>query len=330
MPEGKKITGFAAGAAMLMLILDGKTALTGAAEGIDLCIRTVIPALFPFFVLSPLLMGSISPSWLQPVGNWLGLSPGTEGLLLVGFLGGYPAGAQAVGTAFQDGALSRTQAERLLSFCSNAGPSFLFGMVAPLFSTPLAPWVLWLIQIGSAILVSKTLPPTYGDKQKEITFPAVTLSQALARAVKTMGIVCGWVVLLRIVICFLQRWLLWLLPETIQIVMCGILELSNGCCMLADLESEGLRFIICAGLLSFGGLCVAMQTSSVICGLSLKPYLRGKLLQTLFSLALAAIFTYGIPTVVRALLILSGCAVFLILRPGKQKNNSSIPRTSVV
>ena len=51
------MTGFAAGAAMLMLILDGRTALTGAAEGIDLCIRTVIPALFPFFVLSPLLMG---------------------------------------------------------------------------------------------------------------------------------------------------------------------------------------------------------------------------------------------------------------------------------
>ena len=37
-----------------------------------------------------------------------------------------------------------------------------------------------------------------------------------------------------------------------------------------------------------------MQTVSVTAGLSLKPYFWGKLLQTLFSLALAALIAYGI------------------------------------
>ena len=54
------------------------------------------------------------------------------------------------------------------------------------------------------------------------------------------------------------------------------------------------RFCICSGILAFGGLCVTMQTVSVTAGLSLKPYFWGKLLQTLFSLALAALIAYGI------------------------------------
>ena len=45
-----KLACTAAALGMLVLILDSKTALAGAREGIDLCIRTVIPSLFPFFL----------------------------------------------------------------------------------------------------------------------------------------------------------------------------------------------------------------------------------------------------------------------------------------
>ena len=43
-------TSILAALGMIVLILDAKTALSGAREGIDLCMRTVIPALFPFFI----------------------------------------------------------------------------------------------------------------------------------------------------------------------------------------------------------------------------------------------------------------------------------------
>ena len=41
-------TGLTGAAGMLVLILDAKTALAGAKEGIQLCLYTVIPSLFPF------------------------------------------------------------------------------------------------------------------------------------------------------------------------------------------------------------------------------------------------------------------------------------------
>ena len=52
---GRRISIVLPCAAMLALILDSKTALLGAQSGLDLCVRTVIPSLFPFFVISILL-----------------------------------------------------------------------------------------------------------------------------------------------------------------------------------------------------------------------------------------------------------------------------------
>ncbi len=144
-------TGLCAAAAMLILIVDGRTALTGAKEGLDLALTTVIPSLFPFFFLSALLTGSMvgrTSRWLQPLGRLFGLTCGTEALLIPAFLGGYPAGAQSVAAAAASGRITRKDTSRLLSFCNNAGPSFLFGMAGTMFSDPAAPWILWARPTG--------------------------------------------------------------------------------------------------------------------------------------------------------------------------------------
>ena len=88
-----------------------------------------------------------------------------------------------------------------------------------------------------------------------------------------------------------------LLSERGQVILTGLLELANGCCELEKIANDGLRFMAAAVMLSFGGLCVAMQTLSVTEKLGLGSYLPGKLLQTLISLMLAfgvqAIFLGG-------------------------------------
>ena len=119
-------------------------------------------------------------------------------------------------------------------------------------------------------------------------------SSALNTAIQVMATVCGWVVLFRVLLAFLKRWIFWILPAAVQVAITGILELSNGCCELLAVPDVSARFGICSGLLAFGGLCVTMQTVSVTAGLSMKPYFLGKLLQTLFSLALAVLMAYGV------------------------------------
>lgn len=283
-------TGLTAFIGMLVLILDSKTAVAGAGEGVSLCLRVVIPSLFPFFVLSVLLTSSLSGTAvppLRPVGWLCGIPAGAEPLLLIGLLGGYPAGAQAVAQSYEAGRLSRRDAGRLLGFCSNAGPAFLFGMIGGKFSQSWAPWVLWGIHILSALTVGILLPGRARRSSGTGGRREMTLPEALRQGLRIMASVCGWVVLFRVVLAFLSRWFLWLLNVPGQVAVSGILELSNCCCELDRIPGEGLRFVICSGMLAFGGVCVAMQTASVTGRLGMGWYLPGKLLQTGLSLMMA-------------------------------------------
>ena len=319
MRKGKKLSVLGAALAMTVLILDGKTALTGAAEGIELCTKVVIPSLFPFFVLSVYLMGILEGTNLPVLvllGRWSGFSKGIEKLMIPAFLGGYPVGAKCVTEAWKAGVLDRDNAQKMLSFCSNAGPAFIFGMVASIFSEIWMVWALWAIHILSACLVARCIPTDskslFVGESKEISF-----SSALASSVTVMMQVCGWVILFRILMGFLDRWFLWMLSPVTRAWIVGILELSNGCCELAAVENEKLRFMICAGMLAWGGICVSMQTASVTGGLSLAYYVTGKSLQTVFSLLIAAGTIYG----THWILLLA--AMILIFLPGNRRNNSS-------
>lgn len=297
MDKRKAYVGIAAAMGMLVLILDSRTALEGAQNGIELCIRTVIPSLFPFFLLSILLNTSLSGTqipFLRPIAGLCGMPRGSESILICAFLGGYPVGAQAVADCWRRGQLSRQDAERMLGFCSNAGPSFMFGMVGAMFPEKQAAWMLWGIHISSAIVTAAVLP---GKSLQTVKLPSgnpVSPSAALRSALSVMGQVCGWVVLFRVWITFLQRWMLWLLPLPVQVIVTGLLELANGCCDLWQISDASLRMLSASMILAFGGLCVAMQTISVTAGLSLRYYYAGKLMQTVFSLLLCSMLLFDI------------------------------------
>jgi len=280
---------------MLMLILNGKTALEGASQGLELCLKTVIPSLFPFFVLSTMLTSTLTGmqiSFLRPFGRLCGIPEGGEALLISGFLGGYPVGAQVVASAYHAGQLTKKEAERLLVFCNNAGPAFIFGMVTTLFPSQWMAWVLWGIHVAGAVFAACLIP---SDEKKAVDPPQgqpMSLAGSLNASLRIMATVCGWVVLFRVILSFLNRWM-GMLPVIAQVAITGLLELSNGCYDLSAVPDLSARFLLCAGMLAFGGLCVTMQTASVTAGLSLSGYFTGKLIQTAFSLLFAAAVVNG-------------------------------------
>lgn len=255
------------GLGMLVLILDSPTALAGASEGVALCLRTLIPGLFPFFVLSGMLTAAM------PRG----------GLLLSGILGGYPVGARNAAESWRNGQLSKEEAERMAVLCNCPGPAFIFGVAGQLFP-PAKTTLLWGIYLTSVAVLWLLLPKSHCAT---IGNP-VTLPEAMQSAMKAMASVCGWVVLMRTVLAVLDRWTLWILPGWGQALAAGLLELTNGMVMLGTVE-ENLRFVLAAGMLGFGGICVALQTMGVTQGLSLKRYFPGKVLQGCICTILSAL-----------------------------------------
>lgn len=273
---------------MVILILDAPTALAGAQAGLELCIRSVIPSLFPFIFLSAIMTGTdtLTPI-LRPLGRICRIPEGGESILAAGLIGGYPVGAQCVVQGYRDGRLDWNNARRMLGFCSNAGPAFIFGFLSSCFA-PQALWLLWGIHILSAIVTGILLPGGTQTRIPEDRSVSRTFTASLEQSVRTMGLICGWVVIFRVLLSFLRRWVLWILPAWADILVSGLLELTNGCCQLRLAEPEGLRFILASVLLAFGGVCVWLQTASVTKELGTGTYLIGKLVQTGISVALAS------------------------------------------
>lgn len=274
--------------AMMILILDSRAAGEAALKGVELCLRSVVPALFPFFLLSGFLTGSIGGSGM--IGKLYRMPKQCGTVILTGILSGYPVGARLAAEQYRTGMLTKSQADRLLMFCSQAGPSFLFGILCLQMGEIRLVWMLWAVQLLSSLSVAWILPR---QVESDSISPTVFHSRqdVMTNALRAMGAVCGWIIVFRVIIDFCQRWFLWLLPETIQILLCGLLELTNGCLMLNQIADMEIRFLLAAIMLNFGGLCVIMQTHSVTVGLSFRRYLYGKGIQTAFALLYACAFT---------------------------------------
>jgi hypothetical protein len=318
---------------MLVLILDPKTARDGAAEGIELCIRSVIPSLFPFIFLGGWLAGGLSGVRLPLLERLLGIPGGSGGIFLVGITGGYPVGAQAVADSFARREIRLGDARRMMGFCNQAGPSFIFGITAMLFSPKAAPWALWMIGIVSAVITGALLPGKSHGYCVACT-GSRNRGQSLERALTVMGKICGWVIVFRLLTAYLLGYIPF--PQGLGLLGTGLLELTNGCLALGGAASEGVRFILCSFFLTFGGLCVGLQTMTVAGQPGPGQYFPGKVIQSGLSLILASctvpvLFGDVTISILPPILVLGAVLVITGLCSAKiVQNNTSIPAPAVV
>ena len=298
---------------LILLILDGTTARIGILEGMKLCMNTLIPSLFPFCVLSALLTGSLISQpipILKPICKFCRISPGFESLLLIGWLGGYPIGAQNVAAAHRSGFLTSEDATRMAIICNNAGPAFLFGILGPIILGKYTVWMLWGILLCSSLLTAHLIP---GGKAHPGSLPQQELPAfptAIRTGIVSMANICANVLFMRMILEFITKWVLSDFSNVFTALISGILEVSNGCIQLAGIKNSTIQCMIASTLLSFGGICVWMQTRSVCYDMDLKGYLKWKLFQSILALCLTAATLYPC-LLVLVIPMLSG---YLILR----------------
>ena len=277
-------------ALFIVMVVWNENVSAAAYDGVGLCLRVVIPSLFPFFVICTYFNSALSQfnfTILRILGRFCRIPKGAEYLLVTGLLGGYPIGAQCITKCSANKEISSEQAERMLGFCSNAGPAFIFGMLSSQFPNINTLWLLWGIQIATSVLIGHYLPSS-GERMRssEIVCTNISLSSALERSIKGIAIVCGWVILFKIINTSIMTHIN-TKNTLIPTLLSGALELVSGCAKLTSITSIGLRFIVASAFLSFGGICVQMQTISVTQGLRKRTYIIGKLLQTCLSIILA-------------------------------------------
>ena len=287
----------ALGGVLVLFLAEAGFVRAAAAEALSLCAGSVIPALFPFLVVSSLLLSLGLGELLSPMLAGL-MEPlfrvdgvGSSALLL-GLVGGYPIGAKTAADLYRGGRLSRPEAERLLAFCTNSNPVFLISVLGVgVFGSVRAGVWLWLIHLLSALLTGLLFRNHGGPARRQAggtaAFQAVSLSAAFVAAVREslsgMLSVCAFVTFFYVLarpLASLGGWL--------GAVLVGLTELFS---LTPLLRPDRFGFILASAMAGWGGLSVLCQTAAVLegSGLRLQSCAAGKAVQGLLAGLLAAL-----------------------------------------
>lgn len=144
---------------LIMLLSYPVEGVNAAIRGILIWWDVLFPALFPFFVISELMLGfgivHFFGSLLDPLMRPLFRVPGIGGFVLtMGFASGYPVGSRLTAQLWEQRLVSREEGERLVAFTTTSDPIFLIGAVSVgFFHDPGMAVILGAAHYGTALLV---------------------------------------------------------------------------------------------------------------------------------------------------------------------------------
>ena len=299
-------------------------AIAGAKDGLTLCFNVIVPSLFPFFVLSSLVvdlglaayLGRAMEGLMRPLFR---VSGNCAAAVALGFIGGYPVGARTALQLYEQGLCSKPEAERLLAFCNNSGPAFILGVVgAGIFGDSRVGLLLYLTHALASLLVG-LLFRFYGGRERKrastshpkpirtVTLPAA-FTGAVSRSLQSTLNICAFVVFFAVVLRLLSAYgvlsalagllsLAGLEAEWAKRLVAGLLELSSGVASLQGGAGLTGRVSMAAFMLGWAGLSVHCQVLSFLVdsGLSARVYLAGKLCHGLIAAGLTYALTKLFP-----------------------------------
>ena len=305
------------------------TSLTAAREGLLLWFNNVLPALLPFVIATNILIGigfvRFVGTLLEPLMLPLFGVPGSGGFAFAaGAASGYPVGAKMVAQLRQSGELTRTEAQRLMAFCNNAGPLFLLGAVGVgMFRSVQAGYFLMLCHYGGALLTGlafKYYKPTQmrrvnpvhrigiralqnmADARRADGRPfGLVMADSVKNAMETMLLIGGFIVFFCVVAAVLKEARLFAIltngfasahTALAEGFLVGLIEVTNGTRALSALPASKAQMLLVCAAVSFGGFSIFAQTVGFIAKTDINPavYLLSKISHAAASVLLGYFF----------------------------------------
>ena len=294
------------------LILFAPEMSKAASDGLFMCLTMLIPSMFPFFVLSSLVISTgmaqkLSKAFAPLMSRLFALPGECSAAVILGLVGGYPTGAKTAFELYDKGLCDARQCQRLLSFCSNCGPAFIFSVIgASMFGSVKAGALLYLCHVLSALalgMLGGLFSKNKTVKSHRESTPGLPLYSALPGAVKSsfasMLDVCAFVIFFSCFTAFLSRCgitsaIASPLPfkenGLSQAFVHGLLEMTGGTAALSSISTLSFpkAMAFCAFFTGWGGISVHCQTAALRGSrpVSLLPYIKGKLLHGVLSAVL--------------------------------------------
>lgn len=279
---------------LALLLIFPAESVQGISNGLLCCARQIIPALFPFFVVTQLILSDptahVLGLALRPLTRFWGIrDKSAPTALLLSWLGGFAVAARCISELYENGQLTKPQAEFLLVCAVGSSPAFILNTVGLLMlSSRQAGILLLAAQLLANLCCALICRPCFHFDTAATCAPSakqtpVGLAQAVQSAVSSTLTVCGFVIFFRALAAVVSP----LLPEsqTVCFLLNALMEVTGGCQAGSAFSRNGLY--ACCAALSIQSFSVLMQVRALTAKpISLRPLLLARLIHLPLSLGI--------------------------------------------
>lgn len=267
---------------------------------LNIWITSLLPALFPFFIVSDILINydviKYFPKVIRNSIKYLfNVSDNGLVIILLSMLSGFPSNARNIKNMYLDKKITKEEGEHLLYFTHFSNPMFILGTIPLILnSNKISKYILISHYLANIILgiclrkynrVNDSNNSNYKEDKHNFGLVLTTsIRKSLDSVLSILGTLTVFLIISTLLINFFN------LDNTSSLLIKSILELTSG---LKELGSYNLLnkylFIISSCILSFGGLSVHMQVINelVDTDISYKNYFIGRILQVVLSLGIS-------------------------------------------
>lgn len=308
---------------ILQMILQPNLCIGGAIFGAQLFFYKVFPTLFPFLIISNIMLAY---NGVQFYSNLLGkllcaplkLPNECSFVLIISALCGYPLGAKYACDLYERNDIDIETCQRLINIASNPSPLFIIGAVGTsMLQSPKFGYIILFSCYASCFLIGlliRTPNKIYARKitnQKlKSTNIGKILKESIDNSIKTSLSVGGFVIIFSVLNYIIKSNIVFNITFTnlaaifnistsyLQGVFLGIIEMTNGCYFISSSQIANIAKISTIGfMLSFSGLSVISQVYSFTYkyNLSFKTYIIRKFIQAVITVLLIITLLFLIP-----------------------------------
>lgn len=267
---------------------------------LNIWITSLLPALFPFFIVSDILINydviKYFPKVIRNSIKYLfNVSDNGLVIILLSMLSGFPSNARNIKNMYLDKKITKEEGEHLLYFTHFSNPMFILGTIPLILnSNKISKYILISHYLANIILgiclrkynrVNDSNTSNYKEDKHNFGLVLTTsIRKSLDSVLGILGTLTVFLIISTLLINFFN------LDNTSSLLIKSILELTSG---LKELGSYNLLdkylLIISSCILSFGGLSVHMQVINelVDTDISYKNYFIGRILQVVLSLGIS-------------------------------------------
>ena len=251
----------------------------------------IFPSLFPFFILSELLINygfiEFSSILFKPLMNLFKINSNCSFIFVMSMISGFPSSAKYTKDLYDKKYINSLEATKVLTFTHFSNPLFILGFISLILNKKIGLYILIIHYLTNIIIglifrkIIKTDINTNNKINNNYQCFSNVLSNSNINGFKTLFLILETMIVFLTITNLINKYIG--LNPLLKGIFNGTLEMTGGINTISNINiSLKLKSTLIGMILSFGGISVHMQIKSIISNTDIKyyPYLVARILHS--------------------------------------------------